>query len=345
MIRFDRNELAGAFGDIGTDLPLITAMLLATDLHPASVLTIFGIMQIFAALLYRMPMPVQPLKAVAAIVIVQNTSSSVIFGGGLAIGIIMGILSLSGFIEYFGRIIPKAVVRGIQFGLGNKKYPAALLIIPIGLIYAFALNIDFAILKNSFGIQLPQVEVPTWTGIVDGFLLLALAQIPLSLGNSIYATKQIADDLYPDKKVGLRKIGLSYSIINIISPFFSAIPLCHGSGGFTGHYTFGGRTGGSVIIYGSIFITLGLFFSQGFSDVIKIFPSPILGIILFFEALVLMKFIKDLSGNKFEFLIAILVGVIAANVPYGFLIGMFAGIIIIYSSNFLTREKIRDKML
>ena len=28
-IRFDRNEVAGAFGDIGTDLPLIVAMILA----------------------------------------------------------------------------------------------------------------------------------------------------------------------------------------------------------------------------------------------------------------------------------------------------------------------------
>ena len=39
-IRLDRNELAGAFGDIGTDIPLITGMILASGLNPASVLTV-----------------------------------------------------------------------------------------------------------------------------------------------------------------------------------------------------------------------------------------------------------------------------------------------------------------
>ena len=68
-IRFDRNELAGAFGDIGTDLPLIVGMILAAGLDSASVLIMFGAMQVLTGLIYRFPMPVQPLKAMAAIVI------------------------------------------------------------------------------------------------------------------------------------------------------------------------------------------------------------------------------------------------------------------------------------
>src|SRR5678809_850114 len=63
-IQFNRNELAGAFGDIGTDLPLIIGMILAAGLHSASVLVMFGLMQWFTAIRYGMPMPVQPLKAV-----------------------------------------------------------------------------------------------------------------------------------------------------------------------------------------------------------------------------------------------------------------------------------------
>jgi hypothetical protein len=43
--RFDRNELAGAFGDIGTDLPLIVGMIVAAGLDAASVLIMFGLMQ------------------------------------------------------------------------------------------------------------------------------------------------------------------------------------------------------------------------------------------------------------------------------------------------------------
>ena len=66
-IRFDRNELSGAFGDIGADFPLIVGIILAAHLDPASILIVFGGMQILTGLLYRMPMLAQPLKAMAVI--------------------------------------------------------------------------------------------------------------------------------------------------------------------------------------------------------------------------------------------------------------------------------------
>src|SRR3977135_1029002 len=88
-IRFDRNELAGAFGDIGTDLPLIVGVILAARLDSASALILFGVMQILTALRYRMPMPVQPLKAMAAIVISQKIGGDILLGAGLAIGVLM----------------------------------------------------------------------------------------------------------------------------------------------------------------------------------------------------------------------------------------------------------------
>src|SRR2546421_7476933 len=93
-IRIDRNELAGAFGDIGTDLPLIIGIILAAKLDSASALIAFGAMQVLTALSYRMPMPVQPLKAVAALVITQKIGGNVLFGAGLAIGGVMLLLSI-----------------------------------------------------------------------------------------------------------------------------------------------------------------------------------------------------------------------------------------------------------
>src|SRR2546425_46499 len=125
-LRFDRNELAGAFGDIGTDLPLIVGVILAAHLDSASALILFGAMQILTALRYRMPMPVQPLKAVAALVIAQRISGNVLFGGGLAIGILMLLLTVTGLIDLLARVVPKAVVRGIQFGLGLQLATLAL---------------------------------------------------------------------------------------------------------------------------------------------------------------------------------------------------------------------------
>ncbi|HVT38393.1 MAG TPA: putative sulfate/molybdate transporter, partial [Gemmatimonadaceae bacterium] len=55
-VRFDRNEVSGAFGDLGTSLPLIVGMIAAAHLDATSVLVVFGALQIATGLVYRMPM-------------------------------------------------------------------------------------------------------------------------------------------------------------------------------------------------------------------------------------------------------------------------------------------------
>lgn len=361
-IRFDRNEIAGAFGDLGTDFPLLVGVALAAGLDGTSVLVMFGLMQILTGLRYRIPMPVQPLKAVAAIVIAQKVSAGVLYGGGLAIGIIMLMLSLSGLIDWLARIVPKSVIRGIQFGLGlqlttlalkqyvqsdglagyvlagvaflialfllgNRKYPAAIFIVGIGLVYALAFQVPAASILQGVGFGLPKVHVPQPQDILTGFLLLALPQIPLSLGNSILATRQIAEDLY-QRPLTVRQISLTYALMNLVNPFFGGIPTCHGSGGMAGHYAFGARTGGSVIIEGSLYLALGLFFGRAFDAVVKVFPLPILGVILFFEGLALMRLVRDMTSSARDWTIVLLVGLLAVGLPYGYLIGMIAGLVV-----------------
>jgi hypothetical protein len=71
----------------------------------------FGALQILTGLRYRMPMPVQPLKAMAALVIAQQISGNVLAGGALAIGVLMLCLSLTGLLDWVARIVPKPVVR------------------------------------------------------------------------------------------------------------------------------------------------------------------------------------------------------------------------------------------
>ncbi|HEV8131355.1 MAG TPA: putative sulfate/molybdate transporter [Acidobacteriota bacterium] len=364
-IRFDRNELAGAFGDIGTDLPLIVGMILAAGLDSASVLIMFGMMQIFTALQYRMPMPVQPLKAMAVIVITQKLDKNILYGGGLAIGICMLLLSLTGAIDWLARVVPKPVIRGIQFGLGiqlailalkdyvpaekaagywlaaigfalivlflgNRKYPAALFVIFVGALYAFLFKLTAMAVIQSAGLTFPQFHQPAIHDILSGFVILALPQIPLSLGNSILATRQISQDFFPERSLSVRQISLTYSLMNLVSPFFNGIPTCHGSGGMAGHYAFGARTGGSVILYGLLYVTLGLFFANGFAKIVQVFPLPILGVILLFEGLTLLTLVRDLYQSKKDFSNALLVGLLASGLPYGYLIGLIVGIVLDY---------------
>ncbi|MBK8398855.1 MAG: putative sulfate/molybdate transporter [Leptospiraceae bacterium] len=363
-IQINRNEISGAFGDIGTDLPLIIAMLSVSDLHSSNVLIVFGIMQIITSFLYGLPMPVQPLKAVAMIVITQKISSSIIFGGSLAIGLSMFLLTITGLITFLNKIIPKTVIRGVQFGLGlqlcllslkdyipaeritgyilaftaftfglfligNKKYPPAIFILILGFAYAIIFNSN---LLSAVNLNIPQFIFPeiTYENVLTGFIVLALPQIPLSLGNSIFATSQLIKDYFPEKQVSIKKIGFTYSAMNIIGSFAGGIPTCHGSGGIAGHYTFGGRTGGSTLIYGVFYILFGLFFSLNPNNIFQIFPKPILGVILLFEGITLIILMKDIIFDKRNFFIAILVGLIANGLAYGYLIGMVFGTVLCY---------------
>lgn len=365
-IRFDRNEFAGAFGDLGTDLPLLIGVIAASGIDSAAVLILFGLMQVFTGLWYRMPMPVQPLKAFAALVIAQKIRGPVIFGGGLAIGISMFFLSVTGLIDALARLVPKAVVRGIQFGLalqlatlalkqyvgadgaagyalaaaafavtvalfGNRRWPAALVVIALGISYALVFKFDLATAQRAVGLHLPAWHLPQRADVLTGAVLLALPQIPLSLGNSILATQQVARDYFPDRPLTIKKISFTYALMNLVNPFLGGFPVCHGSGGLVGHYAFGARTGGSVIIYGGLFLVLGLFFSQGFADVVQIFPLPVLGVLLLFEALSLAALLRDLNARRADLLVALLVGLLCAGLPYGYLVGLVTGTLVYYA--------------
>jgi xanthine/uracil/vitamin C permease (AzgA family) len=363
-IRFDRNELAGAFGDMGTDVPLLIGVALAAHLDGTSVLVMFGVMQILTGLAYRLPMPVQPLKAMAAIVIAQQTSAAILYGAGLAIGVVMLLLAATGLLDWLARVVPKSVVRGVQFGLGlqlasvalgkyvqadgvsgyvlaagafavtvlllgNRRFPAALPVVLLGLAYAIAFKLDGAQLASGFALHLPALRVPQPSDVFAGFVLLALPQIPLSLGNSVLATRQLTEDLFPQRRLTIRKIGFTYALMNLVNPWFGGVPTCHGSGGMAGHFAFGGRTGGSVIIYGLVFLTLGLFFGTGVEHIANVFPLPILGVLLLFEALALIWLVRDTAHERSEFPIVVLVGLLAVGLPYGYMVGMIVGIVLV----------------
>lgn len=364
-IRFDRNELAGSFGDIGTDLPLIAALIAAASLDAASVFIVFGVAQILMGVLYGLPMPMQPLKAMAVLVIAGELPGELLYGAGLAIGGVMLVLSFSGLLDWLQRTIPACVVRGIQMGLGlqlanlalknyvpsagapgyllaavafaigaalfgSRRLPAALPVIALGMGYALIFDLDLKTVAAGVGLSLPALQVPSPGSIVTGFFVLALPQLPLSISNSVIATDRTLRDLFPAREIGVRRIGLTYGLANLAMPFFSGIPLCHGCGGLAGHYAFGARTGGSVVIYGSLFLALGLFFGGVADHAIRIFPQPVLGVVLLFEALTLMLFIRDTAPDRRGMAIALLVATAALTLPQGFLVGFVGGTVLYY---------------
>ncbi|MHB0948757.1 MAG: putative sulfate/molybdate transporter, partial [Gemmatimonadaceae bacterium] len=123
----------------------------------------------------------------------------------------------------------------------------------------------------------------------------------------------------------VRRIGMTYAVMNLVSPFFGGIPVCHGSGGMAGHYAMGGRTGGSVVIYGAFFLVAGLFVATATGVLVEIFPRPVLGVLLVVEGLALLSLLRDLGGRPGSFSLALLVALIAAGLPYGYLVAMITG--------------------
>ncbi len=360
-IRFDRHELAGAFGDVGTDLPLLVGLIATCGLDAASVCGVFGILQIVMGVLYGIPMPVQPLKAMAAIMLTQRFAPGVLAGGGLVLGAVMLLLTLTGLLERLAAAVPRSVVRGIQLGLGislatlslkeylpreglvgyglglaslvgllalrgQRRIPGPLVVLGMAVLYALATRVSLAEVAQSVGFRLPTPRVPSGAEIALGAVALALPQFPLSLGNSVLATSQTSRDLFPDRAVTVRQIGLTYAAMNLVAPLLGGVPVCHGCGGMVGFHGFGARTGGAPVLYGLFWLTLGLFFAPGFRTVVGVFPMPILGVVLLLEALGLMALSRDVFDDPNDRLVCLLVAVACAALPYGYAVGMVLGV-------------------
>ncbi|MBI3792183.1 MAG: transporter [Gemmatimonadetes bacterium] len=361
-IRFNRHEWSGAFGDMGTDLPLLVGMIVAAHLDAATVFLVYGALQVTTGLLYRMPMPVQPLKAVAAIVIAGGVSREVLGAGGLVIGALMLALALTGGLAWLQRAVPTVVVRGIQLGLGlqlgrlalekfvpqdgtggfalaavalalvlavrnRPTVPPALLVLPLGFAWAAWHWGRGAAL--GFAAPAPVLGIPPVTAWRDGLLLLALPQIALSLGNSVLATRQLAMDLFPDRApLPLSRIGATYAFMNLVSAPLGGIPVCHGSGGMAGHYAFGARTGGSVILYGLFWFAAALMASADARALLSLFPGPILGVLLVVEAVTLLALVREVAGDARQLTLALLLALVAPSVPYGYAVALVGGTLV-----------------
>jgi Molybdate transporter of MFS superfamily len=121
--RYDRMEFAGAFGDLGTLVPFVVAYIGVLKMDPFGVLLAFGLAMIVCGLIYRTPMPVQPMKAAGAIAATQAAQTIVItptmvWGASLATGIVWLLLGLTGTARYVTGLITRPVVLGIILGLG-----------------------------------------------------------------------------------------------------------------------------------------------------------------------------------------------------------------------------------
>ena len=117
--RFDRLELAGSLGDLGTLLPLAMGMIMINGLNPSGLFLAIGLFFIFSGLYYGITVPVQPMKVIGAYAIATAMSASQIAASGALIGLFLLVIGGTGAITLIGKYTPKPVVRGVQISTGT----------------------------------------------------------------------------------------------------------------------------------------------------------------------------------------------------------------------------------
>ncbi|ODS35490.1 MAG: hypothetical protein A7316_07070 [Candidatus Altiarchaeales archaeon WOR_SM1_86-2] len=119
--RFNRMEFAGSIGDLGVMLPLMIALITINGLNATSVIFMAGLFYIIAGIYYKIPVPVQPFKVVAAVAIAEGAeiiTPGVISAAGLLMGAFLLFIAATGIVKQISKLFPHPIVRGIQLGLG-----------------------------------------------------------------------------------------------------------------------------------------------------------------------------------------------------------------------------------
>ena len=319
---------------------------------------------VICGVIYRTPIPVQPMKAAGAIATTQAAQTliitpSMVWGASLATGIVWLLLGVTGTAHRVARLVSRPVVIGIILGLGfgfmiegakmmsqnwwvggaallgtsllltNRVIPAMFLLLLLGA--AYGLISDPTLVDALRGVHV-ETRLPTFAlgaltfnDFLIGAVFLALPQVPLTLGNAVIAITEENNRLFPDRPVSEGKIATSTGLMNFLSAGVGGVPMCHGAGGMAGHVQFGARTGGATVVLGAVLLLTAIFFSGSVDTLLRLFPPSILGVILFLTGAQLALGACDISKDKGERFVTVVTGALAVwNVGIAFVVGMAA---------------------
>lgn len=360
--RYDRMEWAGAFGDLGTLIPFVAAYIGVLGMDPFGVLFAFGVSMIACGLYYRTPFPVQPMKAIGAVASIQAVQTAVVtpaavYSAAIATGIIWFGIGISGLMGRVARLVPPSIVLGIVLGLGfgfmlqgarmmhtdwmvaivgmagtlalmgNRAVPAMFVLLAFGAAVGAVQQPELLsrLGAASIGFSAPSFALAdvTWNEVFVGLVLLALPQVPLTLGNAVIAITEENNKYFPQRRVTEGKVAVSTGLMNLFSGAIGGVPMCHGAGGMAGHRAFGARTGGSVVILGCILLALALFFSGSVHTLFQLFPPAVLGVVLFITGMQLAAGSSTLPAQRGDRIVALACAALCIwNVALGFVAGV-----------------------
>jgi MFS superfamily sulfate permease-like transporter len=307
-------EYSGACGDLGTFIPHVIGAITVAGLAPVGVLFGFAAFLIATGLFYGLPLPVQPMKAISAVILTGGLRPGEVAAAGITIGVVLLVLGITGWIGRLARAIPQSVSSGLQLGLGLlmgvlgfklilkapwlgfgslallfaltriPRCPAAPLALAAAMPAGWAtgnagIAPEFAITPG-----IPHLVLPSWAEVWRSFEVAVLPQLSLTLTNAVIITASVARELFPSAGAvaSERRLALSSGLANVLLCPFGAMPMCHGAGGLAAQYRFGARTGLAPIIFGAAVLVLAVGFAEHTAPLFALIPIGTVGSLLIF---------------------------------------------------------------
>ena len=360
-MRITRRELAGAVADVGVLVPIAVALIVGNGLSPTAVLLPAGLLYLANAWIYGLPLPSQPLKAFGAIAIAEGLGADEIAAGALLIGALFLVAGRLGLVDRAARAFPRPLVRGVQLAVGllflqiawglAADPPAAFSEHALPPAWAVGLAVAAAVVALAFrrsgaalllvaggvavmvvsaggsaslgpsALALPALDLGV---LATAFVVLVVPQAPLSFANSCLATADAARVYFGEeraRRVQPGSLASTYGVANLFAGSIGGMPVCHGAGGLTAHYSFGARTAAAPLVMGVVLVALALGLGSGLAALLVAFPLPILAALLAVAGLLHVGLLRDLTGAK-AWTAALVVGALGAT------IGLAAGLAI-----------------
>jgi MFS superfamily sulfate permease-like transporter len=312
---FSLRELSGALGDLGTLLPLMLGSIAVVGLAPLPVLAGFAIFYIATAAYYRLPIPVQPMKAVAVVLLTAEISPAALAVSGVMMGAALLLLGLTGWITQLARIVPQSVLAGLQLGLGLAlalvsldlmatapllaavtlgvllglllvpRAPSALLALVAAIVLAQVLGVAGTGLEVVAPVAL-SLAWPSPTELQDAVSLLVLPQLSLTFTNAVLLTALVAGDYFGERAAHVtpKRLSISSGLANLLLTPLGALPMCHGAGGLAAHYRFGARSGTVPLLLGLALLAIALLPGGLGLELLAAIPAAALGALLIMAA-------------------------------------------------------------
>lgn len=313
-------EVSGALGDLGTFLPYVVAALAAGLLSPAPVLTGFAAGYLLVACVYRVPVAVQPMKALGAMLLAGTLAGQDVVWAGATIGACLLLFAATPALASAARAIPQSVVTGLQAGLGlmlgtvavalmagdwRLAAPAACVLalsyrwprgpwalaVVLGAVWWAApgaaplTDAGVANLPGSSGSPAAAGAGPEAAAVLAG----VAAQLPLTLLNAVVVSAAVARSCFPlaHRTVDERRLAATSGLLNLLLVPLGAMPMCHGAGGTAAHHRFGARGVAAPLLLASL-CALGALAGPQVIGLLARIPMPVVGALLLFAALELV---------------------------------------------------------